>query len=269
MNGFDRNRDGKGTGEWADSTYNICLGCEHGCRYCYAKAYRCRFDKEMKLPGQWEKQSLNPQRHRLGSEIGRRGVVMFPSTHDIVPRFLDECIVAIKNLLQKNQVLIVSKPHQVVVARLCEELKQRKSEVLFRFTIGSLSDSLCCFWEPGAPLPGERLRALQHAHKLGFATSVSIEPMLDSVEQTLRLVDTVEPYVTGSVWIGKMQRIPLKDNAHVPGFRKARETIRTQQTDAEIVRLVELLNDHPKVRWKDSIKKVMDAQEGLNHKPSP
>lgn len=196
-------------------------------------------------------------KNRLGAELGACGVVMFPTTHDIVPTFLGQCLVTLKNLLRENQVLIVTKPHLSVVRTLCRELAADKARILFRFTIGSLDKKLCAFWEPGAPPPAERLAALEHAWRCGFSTSISIEPMLDTVEATLKLVAQTDPHVTDTIWIGKMQRIPVKQNAHVPGFTAARTLIRQQQCDAEILRLVASLQAHPKVKWKDSIQAVM------------
>lgn len=251
----------KGTREWSEESYNICIGCEHGCLYCYAKANHCRFDKNARQPGQWEKQQLNPNRSRLGAGVGTHGVVMFPSSHDIVPRFADECLTTIKNLLVKNFVLVVTKPHLSVIRHLCKNLIHHKKQLLFRFTIGSLDADLCRFWEPGAPGPAERFKALEHTRHSGYATSVSIEPMLDSVEGTIKVVERVDPFVTDSIWIGKMQRIPIKNNHHVADFARARERIRSHQRDEEILRLVSQLRGNPKVRWKDSIQQILQKHQ--------
>ena len=263
---FDDIRPGKGTKEWSDVSYNICLGCEHGCLYCYAKSQACWTKPEMRIPGNWNKQKLNPKKKRLGAEVGakgevgKRGVVMFPTSHDITPRFLKRSLKTIKNLLKHNLVLIVSKPHLSVVQALCKELANRKKEVRFCFTIGSLNKSTCAFWEPGAPPPRERIAALKHAFDQGFQTSVSMEPMLEDREGISNLVAEVEPYVTHSIWIGKMQRIPTKYNAHVQGFKEAESKIRAQQTDENILELFEVFNNHSKVRWKDSIHKVLETK---------
>jgi hypothetical protein len=185
---------------------------------------------------------------------------MFPTSHDITPRFLPESLTTIKNLLTENKVLVVSKPHFSVIKVLCEELSDYKADLQFRFTIGALSEALCAFWEPGAPTPQERIQALEYAFQAGFQTSVSIEPMLDSVERTCDLVARVAPFVTGTIWVGKMNRPSVKLNAHVTGFQAAHDRIKGQQVDSEIVRLAALLDANPKVRWKDSIKAVIASR---------
>ena len=46
----------------------------------------------MRAPGGWAKQRLNPNRKSLGREVGRKGVVMFPTSHDITPRYLSRSV---------------------------------------------------------------------------------------------------------------------------------------------------------------------------------
>src|SRR6185312_12842850 len=140
---FNKERTGQGTKEWSDASYNICRGCQHGCLYCYAKAMRSRFDFPLRTPGNWERQGLRSGA-KPGTDIGKEGVVMFPTTHDITPKFLPHAVTTIRNLLSVgNQVLIVSKPHLSVVRRLCREFEGDKADILFRFTIGALNRKLC------------------------------------------------------------------------------------------------------------------------------
>lgn len=46
MSGFDANRHGTGTQEWAEVTENIARGCVHDCLYCFAatnaKRFKCK-----------------------------------------------------------------------------------------------------------------------------------------------------------------------------------------------------------------------------------
>ena len=265
MKQFDEARKGTGAQEWCDRSYNICRGCEHGCLYCYAKSRACRYDATLRGPGQWNLQALNPNRSRRGAEIRNAGVVMFPTSHDITPKFLPEALATIQNLLATNQVLVVSNPHLSVVRELCRALADSKRRLLFRFTISSLDPQLCAFWEPGAPGPAERIEALKHAFALGFKTSVSIEPMLDSWQRTVDLVAAVQSQVTDSIWIGKMRNIPRKLNSHVNGLDEAIARIKSQQSDEHVLNLVGAVKNNSKVRWKDSIRLVV-ANSGAGRK---
>jgi hypothetical protein len=81
--------------------------------------------------------------------------------------------------------------------------------------------------------------------------------MLDDLTGTIKLVDRVSPWVTDTIWLGKMGKIPWKHNAHVPSFVAAGERIKALQTDQEILKLVDALAGRKQVRWKDSIQKVL------------
>jgi DNA repair photolyase len=98
-----------------------------------------------------------------------------------------------------HQVLIVSKPDPEVIDMLICSLPNH-GNIEFRFTIGSGCNAILHYWEPNAPRLGDRLESLISAWQAGFRTSVSIEPMLDSVPE--RVVELVAPFVTETIWIG-------------------------------------------------------------------
>lgn len=253
---FSTERVGTGTYEWADKNYNIQTGCPHGCLYCYAKARALRF-KVIDNHKQWTTETIN------GKAVNKKwrkrdGVIMFPTTHDITPSNIDACVTTLNNMLiPGNKVLIVSKPHLSCIERLCTELKPWKEQVLFRFTIGSLNKKLCSFYEPGAPTPDERINALKYAYFTGYQTSVSMEPMLSGSHHAIKTFREVEPFVTDTVWIGKMNKIRNRIDMSVFDNQQAVERIEYLQRDEAILELVRELGDEPKVRWKDSIKAVI------------
>lgn len=182
-------------------------------------------------------------------KIAKRAV-MFPTTHDITPRNLKTCMTVLQHLLEGgNRVLIVSKPHLDCIKAICKTFADRRDMILFRFTIGAYDNALLKYWEPHAPSFQERLASLKHAFKRGFETSVSIEPMLDSAN-VVRLFHKLEPWVTDAIWIEKMNGVPS-------GTEEMGTAIRQGQTNERIRQVYAELKRHPKVKWKDSIKKVM------------
>ena len=240
-----------GTKEWASVSVNCMTGCEHDCNYCYAKAMAIRFEqateKTWKIPRVREKEVKKGRRKTSGR-------IMFPTTHDITPKFLDPCLSVLKKMLAAgNEVLIVSKPHRECIERLCYELAEYKDQIMFRFSIGAMDNEILKYWEPGAPSFEERLYCLAHACETGFETSVSCEPLLDAfnVED---LVDELSPYVTHSIWIGKMNRIPERCSKADP---ERVATIREGQLDSSIWSIYEALKDNPLIRWKESYKAVL------------
>lgn len=246
-----------GTLEWAVKNVNVLTGCSHNCRYCYARGMARRFGR----CGDWAKPVLRSEevtrnRHRAS------GRLMFPSTHDIEPEFLGPCVTVLGKLLAAgNEVLIVSKPHLTCIERICTDFGQYKDTILFRFSIGTFDNSILKFWEPGAPSYEERLACLRHAFDARFQTSVSAEPMLDmphAVELFYRLV----PFVSDTVWIGKMNRPRNCIQDWRPIDAEIRQ-IEANQTDDKILAIYETLKGEPKVAWKDSIKKVIERTSGV------
>lgn len=254
-----------GVSEWAAFSEGIQVGCEHDCVYCYQKEKMIRLKKV--TPEQWK--VPRPKKNIRRSYPPRSGITMFPTTHDITPLNIRECITQLKRMLfHCNKVLIVSKPHLQVIERLCAEFEDSKSQILFRFTIGSCHDEVLKFWEPNAPSFEERLACLRVAFERGFQTSVSAEPLLDS--DALGLYASVQPYLTDCIWFGKMNEIErrVKTDGWTPEMLEQVERIKRMQTDEQIRRLYAEFSGLPKVKWKESIKKVVGlrvaTQPGLD-----
>ncbi|QEM66727.1 radical SAM protein [Geobacter sp. FeAm09] len=253
---FDKYRGGHGTKEWAEETYSIGTGCAHGCLYCSVRSRQMRL-KRIGSREEWLAEKIRLK--ATGIKALRTGVIMFPSSHDISPHYLDHSIEALRQTLAAgNKVLIVSKPHIECIRTLIGQLVRYRHQILFRFTIGALDEDLVRLWEPYAPPPEERLAALEYAYAAGFNTSVSIEPMLAGVQETLKVVDAVSRSVSETIWIGKMNRIRERvDGMNKLEVARAVELLMEQQTDGDILELTTLLQDNPQIRWKDSIKKVL------------
>ena len=250
-----------GTKEWADYNINASSGCASSCRYCYAQSMAIRFKR--KTPDTWKEEVVN-QKAVEKNYRKRKGVCMYPTSHDITPGTLDASLVVLKKLFEAgNDVLIVTKPHYEVIVRLCDELKEFKDQFLFRFTIGSSDSSVLKFWEPGAPSFEERISALEYAFENGFNTSISMEPTLDLHPE--KVIEKVYDYVTNDIWIGlpnKLnQRLKMNGYGDDEQVMKASAELQKGQSDEWVIGLVEKYENDPKIRWKDSIRKVI-----INHK---
>jgi DNA repair photolyase len=251
-----------GTQEWAAYNVNIQDGCEHDCRYCYAKTMALRFKRATN--DSWKKPVIRP--HDLTRGFTKRsGRIMFPTAHDITKSNLPACLEVLRKMLAAgNEVLIVSKPRMACITRLCDELACFKTRIVLRFSIGSVNDTVLKFWEPGAPGYSDRLECLKHAHLRGFETSVSCEPMLDGDIDAV--ITDVRPYVNDSIWLGKINRLRQILPHNCPGdaitLRKA-EQLMAFQSDVAIRTLYKRYQHDPLIKWKDSIKQVIGI-----HRPS-
>lgn len=250
-----------GTKEWAELSANITSGCPHNCAYCYAKAETSLYYPEI----QWKCYST-PQNPLLDNSIKKLlchkpSKVMFPTKHDIFPENLDACIETILALLNVgHELLIVSKPTPQCILKICENTKEFKDKILFRFTIGSFYNRTLLFWEPHAPSFLDRTMCLQLAYDLGFKTSVSCEPMLDL--EIDKVVTFCKPFVTDAIWLGKANFLPdrlLKNGADQVMWLAAYELLRGQN-DAFIWELYRKYENDPKIKWKESIKKIVGIE---------
>ena len=238
-----------GTKEWADSNVNCYLGCSNDCRYCYAKKMAIRFKR--KTEETWKIMEPNYKYIHKGY-AKRKGRIMFPTSHDITIKSLYHCLVVIKKIIDaRNEVLITTKPRLNCIKKICSNFSKIKELVQFRFTITSNKNNFLKFWESGAPLFEERLESLKYAFKKGYKTSVSIEPFLD--EDPYVLVDTLIPYVTESIWIGKMNYIQTNNlNSIERKYYNEIRRICSKNNLSNIVKKASTYKDS-RIRIKDSI----------------
>ena len=249
-----------GTKEWAKYNENFISGCQHDCRYCYAKSMAVRFKR--KTADTWKEETVDLKKasKRFAK---RKGKIMFPTAHDITPQHLEHIMRFLENMLiPGNDVLIVTKPHLECIKAMCDRFQQYGEHILFRFTIGSADSDTLHFWEPGAPCFDERLESLIYAYNAGFQTSISSEPMLDDKPDIV--IEKVMPYVTDAIWLGKCNRMihRLKTNGHADSetMQKAGLLI-DSQSDVNILDLYSRYKENPHIKWKGSIKKVVGIEK--------
>ncbi len=248
-----------GTYEWAVENANFISGCGNNCKYCYSREMAIRFKR--KTTDNWSVEEVNTL--NLVKKVKKvDGFIMFPSSHDITPINLQNSIMFLRKLLiAGNDVLIVSKPHFDVIEKICNEFSTYKKNILFRFTIGSIDSNILKFWEPNAPNYDERKKCLKFAFDNGFETSISCEPMLDN--QTIKLVSDIEEFVTDFIWLGKanylLRRLKMNGVNDEDTISRANLLIE-QQSDTNMKALYKSLKKNPKIKWKESLKKVLNLE---------
>ena len=108
---------------------------------------------------------------------------------------------------------------------------------------------------------------LRSSFERGFATSVSVEPMLHR-EDVVAMVQELLPFVSQSVWIGKMNKIDKRLVSDSEQMKVEIERIQRGQSDEQIHLLYQELQGIEKIRWKESIKEVLGltlpTQAGLD-----
>lgn len=238
-----------GTKEWADSNVNCYYGCSNNCRYCYAKKMAVRFNR--KTEDNWK--VMVPNNMIINKNYRkRRGRIMFPTSHDITEESLENCLIVLQKLLDAgNEVLITTKPKFICITKICNKFSKFKDLIQFRFTITSTNDQNLKFWEPGAPRFEERLKCVKYAFENEFKTSISIEPVLD-IDPYI-LVNILLPYITESIWIGKMNYMKTKNLSK--NEEKFHNLVRRINTRENLLKIIEQSKHYEGkiIKIKDSI----------------
>ncbi len=109
----------------------------------------------------------------------------------------------------------------------------------------------------------ERLKSLQYAHKLGFKTSVSSEPLLDiNLNKIYDMVTTLKPFVSDSIWLGKMnlgkKRVSINGGSN-EDIKRLKQLVEFQN-DENIKILYNKFKNDNKIKWKESIKKIVGIE---------
>lgn len=264
-----------GTKEWAYKNANCIQGCGV-CIYCYAKAMAKRRgiteDEWNNKLIVWKR--INKNYLKLKPKGNAPWTYMFPTTHNI---FIEEpyfsaCVKLLDKLLKSgNTVLVTLKPFSKVVKKLCEQFQGYRDKMAYRFTITSADNEILQIFEPKGPSLEERLESLEFASESGFSTTVSAEPLLDL--QPYNLIKQVEPYLSkvdyskdiGTIWIGllKVKYIPksLRKGKILEHLNRLIPTLKFEN----VYRYYNELYDHPRIKWKESIIKLM-IQNNVNVK---
>jgi len=189
--------------EWTDYNTNICKGCAHNCKYCYARLMTKGFEPK---PLDWRDVKMVENAVELaGRNIRalRPGRIMFCSMTDPYQPIEAETQLARRVL----EVLLDSPFHILILTKSPlvtrdYDLIQGRGNVQVGFTITSLND--IPFWEPYAPGNTKRIEALKKAHDLGIKTFASVEPWIPRVTYPRSIVEKLRAFVDRLI-IGSMQ----------------------------------------------------------------
>ena len=248
-----------GTKEWSDRSLNIQRGCENFCRYCFARYNAVVRFKQCEAK-HWPLPCIDNKKVDKNYRTHYEGVTMFPTTHDITPANLSQCLCVLRKQLDLgNKMLIVSKPRWDCIPAICEAFREYQDLIEFRLTIGSTDSDTLRFWEPGAPNFSERLSCLKYAYHTGYKTSISCEPYIDP--HPGYTYQKCKEWITESFWIGKMNRFKSRvnlDDATPEQMTLYVDPLLRAMTDSAVKVIFGILDGQPLIKWKESVRDVME-----------
>jgi DNA repair photolyase len=187
----------------ADYCINPYVGCEHGCKYCYAESYTRRFTKHTEPWGSFVDIKTNAP-IILTKEIKHKpkGEVYISSLtdpyqpqeqkHQLTRKLLE--------ILLKHQFPITIQTKSALVLRDIDLIK-KFSQCQIGFTITTLDDNTRKQFEPQSSTVEEKLQALEELHANGVKTYAFFGPVLpyisdQNLPETLHTIaDTGVDYI--------------------------------------------------------------------------
>jgi DNA repair photolyase len=164
----------------ADYCINPYIGCQHGCKYCYAESYTRRFTKHTEAWGDFVDIKINAPTI-LACEIKRKpkGEVYISSLTDAYQPLEQkhELTRKLLEILLKHQFPITVQTKSAMVLRdldLIKKFQERK----IGFTITSLDDNIRKQFEPQSSSVEEKMQALEELRTNGIKTYAFFGPIL-------------------------------------------------------------------------------------------
>jgi len=194
-----------------DYTVNPYTGCLHGCLYCYAQHMRSA-RSVAKSWGHFCHVKINAaSRFRKQILTARPGLISLSTATD--PYQSVE-----KKYRLTRQILCTLKPLRFSVSILTKsDLILRDQEILRQltpdrceigFSLNTCDDATAHLFEPGAPSPSRRIRAMQTLHAAGIRTWLFVAPVLPFF--TPDTIESLFASVRGSVDYIQVDRFNTK-----------------------------------------------------------
>jgi len=188
-----------------DYTVNAWKGCSFNCLYCYIRGSKYGEHMEDKLTLKENVLEILERQLRRRALKKEQSIVVMSSATDPYLQFEKDLLVTrgMLELFLKYEfpVHVITKSPMVIrdldllkqidqTALLPLDLKPRISHSAFiTFSFSTTDDQIARIFEPGAPPPSERLKALKQCIDEGFHTGVSLMPLLPHITDTKAHLD--------------------------------------------------------------------------------
>lgn len=182
-----------------DYSVNPYIGCEHGCRYCYATFMR-RYTNHREAWGEFVDVKVNAGEVLEGDLMDRRkGSVLLSSVTDPYQPVEEKYEITRRILRRladtKFPVTILTKSD--LVLRDLDILEEfRPDRISVGFTLNFLDEEHRGIWEPGAPEISRRIAALKKVSEHEIDSYLHVGPYLPGITSLEDILDRVEEYVS-------------------------------------------------------------------------
>lgn len=199
--------------EYSPYACNIYIGCNHGCRYCYAPHTLQRRGEEYFIKPEPRKDILKLLEKDLQKNVYKEQVLL-SFVGDVYGDNADDCATTREVLKLLNAyhvpVAVLSKGGKKMLRDL-DIFKEFGDRITVGTTLTFLDEEKSKYWEPNASTPSERLETLKTLHDKGIKTFASFEPTIEP-EESLKLIrKTLEMDCVDHYKIGKINNYKRED----------------------------------------------------------
>lgn len=179
------------------------MGCSFDCVYCYingskyAKKTNSYYVKSNALDLLYKKlKSLAKNQKRAFINLGSASDPYMEIENDleltreilkIFLRFKYPIHIITKSDLILRDIDILKRINEIAI--LPDDLKDLKSSVCISFSFSTVDDNLASLVEPNAPLPSQRLKAMNRLASEGFHVGVAFMPILPYINDDLEAIE--------------------------------------------------------------------------------
>ena len=181
--------------EYSPYACNIYLGCNHGCKYCYAPAINFKKRENYLMP-EPRRNILKDFKEDCKKLNNFDSQVLFCFMSDPYNRIESELRLtrAALEIALENKIPVAILTKSETVLNDIDVFKKFGENIKIGFTLTFDKKEDSAEWEPKASMPDERLETLKTLHDKNIKTWASFEPVVKP-EQSLSMIKKSLPYV--------------------------------------------------------------------------
>jgi DNA repair photolyase len=197
-------------------------GCAHACVYCYASNYIPKHSTPR------PKKAITYDIVRDLKLLPSGALVELSSSSDpyTPPEANLQFTRKVLQLLLEGGMRVLITTKRDLVLRDLDILEKFRSRVAVAITITTLSNSLAKVLEPGAPLPSERLKAIEVLSRHGIAVTLRLDPIIPMLNDEY---DNIQNIIRAAAKAGVVQVTTSTYKAKPKDFKRVYEAARMLQ----------------------------------------
>jgi len=179
--------------EYAPYAANIYIGCDNGCKYCYAPGLLninnekyLQVNQRKDILKQFEKEAIKHNKKPI--------LLTFISDPYNIKEAEYKITQQVLYIMYENYIPAIILTKKKLVLRDIEIFKQFGKSIIVGMTITFDNEKTSKYYEPNASLPEERIEVLKELKKNNIPTWASFEPVIDT-KQSLAMMEKVIDYV--------------------------------------------------------------------------